>query len=94
MDRKKYVKAKNAAFDKLIGEQLSTGISYSWTQQYNGFQNNLFDIIGKAQAREREADIECEMERLEAIDKMDDSELTNPKLDAIMNRIIKGGKYD
>ena len=94
MDRKKYVKAKNAAFDKLIGDQLSTGISYSWTQQYNGFQNNLFDIIGKAQAREREADIECEMERLEAIDKMDDSELTNPKLDAIMNRIIKGGKYD
>ena len=58
------------------------------------FQNNLFDIIGSAQAREREADIECEMERLEAIDKMDDSELTNPKLDAIMNRIIKGGKYD
>jgi|TARA_B110000444_G_scaffold256174_1_gene291996 hypothetical protein len=94
MDRKKYIKAKNDAFDKLIGDQLSTGISYSWTQQYNGFQNNLFDIIGKAQAREREADIECEMERLEAIDKMDDSELTNPKLDAIMNRIIKGGKYD
>lgn len=90
MDRKKYIKAKNAAFDKLIDDQLSTGISYSWTQQYNGFQNNLFDIIGKAQAREREADIECEMERLEAIDKMDESELTNPKLDAIMNRIIKG----
>jgi len=94
MDRKKYIKAKNDAFDKLIGDQLSTGISYSWTQQYNQFQNNLFDIIGSAQAREREADIECEMERLEAIDKMDDSELTNPKLDAIMNRIIKGGKYD
>ena len=94
MDRKKYIKAKNDAFDKLIGDQLSTGISYSWTQQYNQFLNNLFDIIGSAQAREREADIECEMERLEAIDKMDDSELTNPKLDAIMNRIIKGGKYD
>ena len=90
MDRKKYIKAKNAAFDKLIDDQLSTGISYSWTQQYNGFQNDLFDIIGKAQAREREADIECEMERVEAIDKMDESELTNPKLDAIMNRIIKG----
>ena len=89
MDRKKYIKAKNDAFDKLIGDQLSTGISYSWTQQYNAYSNNLFDMISFAQSREREADIEVEMERLETIDKMDDSELTNPELDAIMNRIIK-----
>ena len=89
MDRKKYIKAKNSAFDKLINDQLFTGISYSWTQQYNAYSNNLFNMISFAQSREREADIEVEMERLETIDKMDDSELTNPELDAIMNRIIK-----
>ena len=90
MDRKKYIKAKNAAFDKLIGDQLSTGISYSWTQQYNAYSNNLFDMISFAQSREREADIEVEMERLEAIDKMDDAELANPEVDAIMSRLFKG----
>jgi hypothetical protein len=90
MDRKKYIKATNAAFDKLVGDQLSTGISYSWTQQYNAYSNNLFDMISFAQSREREADIEVEMERLEAIDKMDDSELANPEVDAIMSRLFKG----
>ena len=90
MDRKKYIKAKNSAFDKLINDQLSTGISYSWTQQYNAYSNNLFNMISFAQSREREADIEVEMERLEAIDKMDDSELANPEVDAIMSRLFKG----
>ena len=90
MDRKKYIKATNAAFDKLVGDQLSTGISYSWTQQYNAYSNNLFNMISFAQSREREADIEVEMERLEAIDKMDDSELANPEVDAIMSRLFKG----
>jgi len=90
MDRKKYIKATNAAFDKLVGDQLSTGISYSWTQQYNEYSNNLSDMISFAQSREREADIEVEMERLEAIDKMDDSELANPEVDAIMSRLFKG----
>jgi hypothetical protein len=90
MDRKKYIKTTNAVFDKMISDQLSTGISYSWTQQYNAYSNNLFDMISFAQSREREADIEVEMERLEAIDKMDDSELANPEVDAIMSRLFKG----
>ena len=90
MDRKKYIKTTNAVFDKMISDQLSTGISYSWTQQYNEYSNNLFDMISFAQSREREADIEVEMERLEAIDKMDDSELANPEVDAIMSRLFKG----
>ena len=47
-------------------------------------------MISFAQSREREADIEVEMERLEAIDKMDDSELANPEVDAIMSRLFKG----
>ena len=90
MDRKKYIKATNAVFDKMISDQLSTGISYSWTQQYNEYSNNLSDMISFAQSREREADIEVEMERLEAIDKMDDAELANPEVDAIMSRLFKG----
>ena len=90
MDRKKYIKATNAAFDKMISDQLSTGISYSWTQQYNEYSNNLSDMISFAQSREREADIEVEMERLEAIDKMDDAELANPEVDAIISRLFKG----
>jgi hypothetical protein len=90
MDRKKYIKTTNAVFDKMISDQLSTGISYSWTQQYNEYSNNLSDMISFAQSREREADIEVEMERLEAIDKMDDSELANPEVDAIMSRLFKG----
>ena len=90
MDRKKYIKATNAVFDKMISDQLSTGISYSWTQQYNEYSNNLSDMISFAQSRKREADIEVEMERLEAIDKMDDAELANPEVDAIMSRLFKG----
>jgi hypothetical protein len=90
MDRKKYIKTTNAVFDKMISDQLSTGISYSWTQQYNEYSNNLSDMISFAQSREREADIEVEMERLEAIDKMDDAELANPEVDAIMSRLFKG----
>tara|TARA_B110000240_G_C13387471_1_gene405286 strand:+ start:268 stop:555 length:288 start_codon:yes stop_codon:yes gene_type:complete len=90
MDRKKYIKATNAVFDKMISDQLSTGISYSWTQQYNEYSNNLSDMISFAQSREREADIEVEMERLEAIDKMDDAELANPEVDAIISRLFKG----
>jgi hypothetical protein len=90
MDRKKYIKTTNAVFHKMISDQLSTGISYSWTQQYNEYSNNLSDMISFAQSREREADIEVEMERLEAIDKMDDSELANPEVDAIMSRLFKG----
>ena len=90
MDRKKYIKATNAVFDKMISDQLSTGISYSWTQQYNAYSNNLFNMISFAQSREREADIEVEMERLEAIDKMDDAELANPEVDAIISRLFKG----
>ena len=90
MDRKKYIKATNAVFDKMISDQLSTGISYRWTQQYNEYSNNLSDMISFAQSREREADIEVEMERLEAIDKMDDAELANPEVDAIMSRLFKG----
>jgi len=71
-----------------------TGGNYAFLDQYQTGEGSLSDILNKAQNREREADIECELERLEAIDKMDDSELANPEVDAIMSRLFKGVKDD
>mgnify|MGYP001249413798 CR=1 FL=1 len=71
-----------------------TGGYYAFLDQYQTGEGSLSDILNKAQNREREADIECELERLEAIDKMDDSELANPEVDAIMSRLFKGVKDD
>ena len=71
-----------------------TGGYYAFLNQNQLGTGSLTDILNYAQNREREAAIECELERLEAIDKMDDSELANPEVDAIMSRLFKGVKDD
>ena len=72
--------------------------SFSWTQPYvsmNAFFQGkecreIYEALSvEAKEKKRKAWVNAEMKKLEAIDKMDDKELTNPEAQCIIANIMK-----
>jgi hypothetical protein len=62
-----------------------TGYSFSWTQPYEVSYNPFYQSVQDAQ-------LEAELDRLDAVDVLVDEMLTYPDAEAIMNKIRQHGE--